>query len=65
MDVGLRLMIQAEFDGLGDATEVGLFSRGKGTTRYQNFIASGRLRLAAFEGVSEGVLDRVAKWFRR
>ena len=44
--VGTRVMIRAEFSGLGDATEVGLFSRGKGSTEFQNFLVTGRLRLA-------------------
>ena len=43
--VGTRVMIRAEFVGLGDATEVGLFSRGKGETAFENFKASGRVRL--------------------
>ena len=44
--VGTRVMIRAEFSGLGDATEVGLFSRGKGSTQVQNFLATGRIRFA-------------------
>jgi len=43
--VGGKVMIRAEFDGLGDATEVGLFSRGAGETAFENFKASGRVRL--------------------
>jgi len=44
--VGREVMIRAEFSGLGDATEVGLFSRGKGSTQFKNFVATGRVRLA-------------------
>ena len=44
--VGRRVMIRAEFSGLGDATEVGLFSRGKGSTQFKNLLATGRVRLA-------------------
>lgn len=43
--VGGKVMIRAEFDGLGDATEVGLFSRGEGETAFDNFKASGRVRV--------------------
>ena len=43
--VGGKVMIRAEFAGLGDATEVGLFSRGEGETAFENFKASGRVRL--------------------
>jgi len=40
--VGKKVMIRAEFSGLGDATEVGLFSRGEGETEFENFKATGR-----------------------
>lgn len=42
---GGKVMIRAEFAGLGDATEVGLFSRGEGETAFEDFKASGRVRL--------------------
>ena len=40
--VGKRVLIRAQFTGLGDATEVGLFSRGEGDTEFKNFKVTGR-----------------------
>lgn len=51
-----RVRIEATFEGLGDATEVGLFSRGAGETQFENFLATGRVRLGAV------VKKAVEKW---
>jgi len=39
--VGKKVMIEAQFSGLGDATGVGLFSRGAGEAEFKDFKASG------------------------
>ena len=45
VSVDRRVLIEREFEGLGDATEVGLFSRGAGDAEFEDFVASGRDRL--------------------
>ena len=45
--VGKKVMIEAQFSGLGDATGVGLFSRGAGEAEFKDFKATGRDRLEA------------------
>jgi len=42
--VGKKVMIEAQFSGLGDATGVGLFSRGAGEAEFKDFKVSGRDR---------------------
>ena len=44
VQVNGKAKINAEFSGLGDATEVGLFSRGAGETKFENFKVTGRVR---------------------